>query len=85
MKLGNTVQWTSQAQGTAKTKTGVIVGVVAAKKMPDRIRFASLYTGAGCGYRRDHESYVVRVDVGKQPGKTFKHYWPRVSALAEVL
>jgi len=84
MKLGDTVTWASQAQGVEKTKTGVVVDVVSAKKMPDRERFLSLYKGAGCGSPRNHESYVIKVDVGKKPGKTFRHYWPRVSALMEV-
>jgi len=85
MKLGDTVTWTSQAQGNVKTKTGVVVEVLLAGKMPDRGRFLSLYKGAGCGSPRNHESYVVMADVGKKPGKTFRHYWPRVSALKEVI
>lgn len=72
-KVGETVQWTSQAQGYSKSKEGVVVAIVPAGERPDREAFLDLYKGAGCGFGRDHESYVVRVKN--------KHYWPRVSAL----
>jgi len=81
VELNQKVKWWSQAQGCAKTKAGEIVQVVPAGGMPDRDRFQKLYTGAGVGSPRDHESYVVLVDVGKVPGRTFRAYWPRVSAL----
>ncbi len=81
IQLGTMVKWSSQAQASTKTKTGEVVEVVQAGSRPDRALFPDLYRGAGVGMGRDHESYVVRVDVGKKPGKTFRHYWPRANAL----
>jgi hypothetical protein len=72
-KEGDKVQWTSQANGGVKTKTGVVVQVVEPGKRPDRNRFPALYRDSGVGFGRDHESYVVRVDN--------KIYWPRVKDL----
>lgn len=81
--LGDSVTWTSQSSGVVKTKTGVVVQVVAPKTYPDRVRFVQLYKGPGVGMSREHESYVVHV-----PGKTTKAagklYWPRVTALAHT-
>jgi hypothetical protein len=76
VKLGTVVEWTSQSQGSSKTKRGVIVAVVQGDQLPNREEYPQLYTGAGLGSWRHHESYVVQ--VGK------KYYWPRVSALKEV-
>lgn len=70
VKLGDMVQWTSQAGGCTRTKRGAIVAVVPAGTMPDT-RKVSRYGG---GMARDHESYLVKV-----PGKGT--YWPRVNAL----
>lgn len=47
--------------------------VVDAGSRPDRERFLTLYKGAGVGFSRDHESYVVLAGA--------KLYWPRTSAL----
>ena len=79
--LGDTVTWTSQSAGVAKTKIGTVEQVVAPKTYPDRDRFLQLYRGPGVGLARDHESYVILV-----PGKTGKGagkiYWPRANVLA---
>ena len=72
-KVGDSVEWSSQAQGSTKTKRGVVSEVVKAGDRPSRMLFPTLYKNAGCGYGRDHESYVVL--VGKKP------YWPRAAAL----
>lgn len=72
--VGDTVAWTSQAGGYAKTKVGVVVAVVPAGEYPSREDYASLYRNAGVGMPRDHESYVVRVKGGGV-------YWPRAKAL----
>lgn len=66
--LGDSVSWTSQAGGFAKTKTGVVAQVVPAKSYPDRDRFKTLYTQSGVSMARDVESYVIL--VGNKP------YWP---------
>lgn len=73
-KLGSVVKWTSGAGGGFKTKMGTIVEVVAIGHRPDRQRFSRLYSGNGCGFGRNHESYVVQVKS--------RYYWPRVTLLS---
>lgn len=75
-KVGECVRWRSQAQGSM-SKQGNVVEVIPPKKHPDRKKYRYL---AGCGWGRDHESYVVEV----KPSKTRKavHYWPAVSLLS---
>lgn len=68
LKVGDKVQWRSQAGGYTKTKTGEIAVVVPAGERPTCVKEA--------GMPRDHESYVVRV------GRTY--YWPRASGLSKV-
>ena len=70
MKIGDEVTWTSQALGRTKTKTGIIVDVVAEKDVPDRVLFPSLspQVRKAAGIGRKGESYVVK--VGSQL------YWP---------
>lgn len=80
MKLGDTVIWTSQAQGYVKRKIGVIVDVVPAGKRPDREKFLALYRGPGVGMPRDHESYVVRCRPKDNNGRGGL-YWPRANQL----
>ena len=72
-RIGDGVQWTSQANGSTRTKQGVVAEVVPAAHKPDRVRFSRLYKHSGCGCARDHESYVVM--VGNKP------YWPRANVL----
>jgi hypothetical protein len=71
--VGDAVTWISQAQGNTKRKDGIVVAYVAPGERPDRVAFPDLYTGPGCGWGRDGESYVVA--VGR------KHYWPIASKL----
>lgn len=73
VKLGATVEWTSQSGGFTKTKQGMVAQIVPAGSYPDRDRFSHLYKSAGVGMRRNHESYVVM--VGNRP------YWPRANQL----
>ena len=82
--VGDFVTWKSQTGSVTKEKTGRIVQVVPAGQRPDRERFAGLYQGPGCGYGRNHESYVVQVDVGKTEGKSFRFYWPVSSLLSHL-
>ena len=76
-KLNDKVTWTSQSQGSTKTKVGTVVEVLPPKK---RLLREHMDYGLYGGNPRDHESYVVHV-----PGKTDKakgrRYWPHVSAL----
>lgn len=68
--LGEMVQWISQSRGYRKIKLGPVVAVVTAGTRPNRDAFPDLYKNAGCGWERDHDSYVVKVRN--------RHYWPRV-------
>ena len=79
--IGTVVTWRSQAQGSAKTKVGTIIEVVPPDTRPATEGRPGL---KGCGFGRNHISYVVEVATGKQKqGK--RHYWPVVSALKRAL
>jgi len=80
--LGDTVEWTSQAAGYAKTKCGVVVEVVAPDARPDRKRFASLHRGNGCGWGRSGFSFVV--ESLNSTGRSSKFYWPKASLLRKI-
>lgn len=68
-KVGDHVTWRSQAAGTWKKKTGVVVQVVPPKVQPSKVRTGAFY--------RKAESYVVHIpNRGKGT-----YYWPLVSAL----
>jgi hypothetical protein len=75
-QVGDKVEWTSQANGRAKTKVGVVADVIEKGQRPNRERWDRLYRGSGCGYSRTEESFVVL--VGNKP------YWPRTSALRKA-
>lgn len=68
MKAGDKVTWRSQAGGSWKEKTGEIIYVVPAGRLP-----RSEWHQADTCLPRNHESYIVK--VGRRT------YWPRVSAL----
>jgi len=75
---GDYVKWTSQAGGFAKTKYGVVVGIVprgeALYKTYARLCLHKMPKGSG--FARNHESYLVGV------GRSYsKIYWPRVARL----
>ena len=87
LQIGDTVKWSSQAQGWEKLKIGKVIGVVptgefalkTAQSIKERFSSACDF-GA---YPRDHESYLVLVHPEK--GKALpKLYYPRVSALSKV-
>lgn len=80
-QVGDPVTWTSQAGGVQKTKSGIVVAVVAAKTLPERSLFPQLYKNSGIGMSRDHESYVVRVKMGVS---ATRDYWPRANALSRA-
>ena len=66
--IGEQVVWSSQAQGHSKQKSGEVVAYVPPNERPCHVSFPDLYKGAGVGWGRSIESYVVRVGT--------KHYWP---------
>ena len=80
MKVGDEVEWSSQANSRWRTKRGIIVAVVPDGKTPrDLAEWPSITEGNSTGpidprtLSRRGESYVVRV------GRIL--YWPRVSVL----
>lgn len=77
LKLGDVVEWSSQAQGHSKSKQGVVVAIVPPGQRPDRDQFIDLYKGPGVGFGRKHVSYVIRV------GRS-KHYWPFANKLSLI-
>lgn len=81
---GDIVTWSSQAAGSAKDKTGIVVEVVPIGGRPSRLRWPQLYKGAGVGFGRDHVSFVVEVPPPPGSSASPKHYWPRVSGLKKV-
>jgi len=66
--VGDRVEWTSQANGSATTKIGKVIEVV-----PAGTRVPATLKGMGWWNGREHDSYVV--DVKGKP------YWPRVAYL----
>ncbi len=87
-KVGDKVQWTSQAAGSTKTKVGVVVGVVPAASSIERhpvFRDWNERLCYGGGLLRNHESYLVAVEYGTpQHGIRKALYWPRVKGLRMV-
>jgi hypothetical protein len=81
LELNSSVEWTSQAQGTAKTKIGRIAQIVEPGELPSRELFPTLFTSAGVGSARKVISYVVV--VGKE-GRKGLVYWPLPQKLKRV-
>lgn len=89
-QIGQTVEWSSQANGTRKQKRGVVVAVVPRDRTPRTVIPTSpaipqsykliLDTRSGS---RNHESYIVAVPSKSGRGKV-QLYWPRTSALRKV-
>jgi len=90
MKVGDLVEWESQAAAYWTTKAGKIVAIV-----PDDVN--PLKTGFGRkayyenthrimfdGGYRPHKSYLVEVPGGKTAKAMPKLYWPRVNQLKLV-
>jgi len=74
-KIGDEVEWTSQAGGQTRTKRGKVVEVVPPDSLPAIYRVE-------CITARDHESYIIRaVALGRADPKRRSTYWPRVSQL----
>lgn len=85
-KMGDMVSWESQSQGSLRKKLGLVIGIVPPNTRPDKGTYRQLWTGAGPGFSRNHESYIVnaqKVTKGK-PSGSFRLYWPRVADLKAV-
>jgi hypothetical protein len=84
LKVGDKVQWASQAAGYTKAKEGVVALVVPPSLNPCNVIRDTEVSHVSCqfdGMARNHESYLVLV-TGVKGGK--KLYWPRVSSLQKV-
>ena len=75
-KIGDRVEWESQAAGVVRMKAGEVVEVVPPRTDPK--------AHGDFGSWRDHESYVVRATAIRNSNRRTKLYWPRVSALRSV-
>jgi hypothetical protein len=83
-QVGDTVTWTSQAGGNAKTKTGKVVAMIKSNELLSsalmRLHLVNLYRWRHLAESiRDHESYLIQV------GKSKRLYWPLVKYLKLVL
>lgn len=77
-QIGDTVTWTSQAGGNAKTKTGKVKEVIPALNNPEGWLDPGFTVHRGGVAVRDHESYLIQV------GKSKRLYWPLVKHLERV-
>lgn len=79
-QIGDTVTWTSQAGGNAKTKTGKVTWVIPAGCLAGSYQLVEQgFSTHRCqGRERDHESYLIQV------GKSKRLYWPLVKYLKPV-
>lgn len=73
-RVGDVVEWTSQANGTYRTKVGIVMDIIRDGYSP--------YNRYGLNKDRDdfrdHDSYIVGIPhVGKQ----MEYFWPRVKHL----
>lgn len=88
MKVGDRVEWSSQAGGYKKKKTGEIImvvnpGINARKVLLKDRKFGKLKRMFD-GWPRNHESYLVKVIPGTTGNASPVVYWPRVKGLKVV-
>lgn len=77
-KVGDEVEWTSQAGGWTRTKRGEVIEVVPAESYP-------MKAPRGSGFPRKVESYVVRATaLGRSSNARRATYWPHASLLRPV-
>jgi hypothetical protein len=86
MEVGTKVTWTSQSKGVKTTKCGTVAAVVPRGGSPKRTfaavsRTLDVRSAIGSGLPREHESYLVSVDVGKTDKAKPALYWPPVNQL----
>jgi hypothetical protein len=85
--VGTQVAWASMAHGSTVEKHGKVVAVVPAGSDPRP--FIGGERGIGYSVQfdgitpRNHESYLVEVNTGKDGRGKPKLYWPRAAALEE--
>lgn len=95
MKVGDHVEWTSQAGGFKKVKRGCIVAIVPPGVSLRRVFLAQKWSFTGGQYDcsvldlvtyndRIVESFLVAVAPPKGSKRRVKLYWPRVASLKIV-
>ena len=88
LKVGDWVQWESQAGGNWTIKRGTVFEIIPPNQLPKRGKYA----GYASGYphhkpmfdsilSRTTESYLIEVRDGKTDKSMPKLYWPHVSKL----
>lgn len=75
LNIGDKVRWRSQAGSVWRTKEGTVIAVVPAGERPKEV--------SGCGYARDHVSYVIKATADNGSPRQRK-YWPIVSKLERL-
>lgn len=92
INIGDSVEWTSSAAGTTKTKRGKVVAIVPAKGLASVVTFfcqdwRERYSASGLNslsfFGRGHESYLIAVPTKTGRGRQCL-YWPRTSQLRKV-
>lgn len=73
--IGQLIEWTSQANGNARTKIGIVVDVLKPCYPTEWVN--AKYKTRSHGHARDHESYIICVP--SPDGAEF--FWPRVHGL----
>lgn len=77
LRIGDTVEWTSQSAGIAKTKRGTVVSVLPPGK--DAEEWVK-----DCGIARDEETYVIAVRTHSKYKMRVRYHWPVVARLKLV-
>ena len=81
-KVGELLEWGSQAHGNWRTKIGMIIKAIPAGLHPsDFLDQDELWKIDGPGQRRNHESYIVAIPHADKPTEFF---WPKVGVLAKA-
>lgn len=90
-KAGDSVQWTSSAQGSTTKKRGRVVAVIpAGRHSAETVRAeiesrrSTHRSNFGFGQGRDHESYLIEVQQGSTGKAKPVLYWPLVSKLSKA-
>jgi hypothetical protein len=85
--VGDRVEWTSQASGHQKTKTGTVLSVIPAGYSPTGFMEFGIWSKyescLGYGDPRDHESYLI-VGPTREGRKKQQLYFPLVRKLKKI-
>lgn len=80
-KVGDLIEWDSQAHGNVRTKIGIVIQVVPVGMTPDHYTDQeTLWKIHRPGSGRNHESYIIALP---HPDKPTEFFWPRVKHLTK--